>query len=120
LLAAAEQHDDGKLIKAFQRMGSVRQEVTAAAGAMGRSRKCFCRHGCAPVAEPEKRRGVKVIPYDATPASAKFERLNRAVETAELKVPIAEAFELVNAAKAHQRLAEGQIFGKIVLRILRS
>lgn len=70
--------------------------------------------------EPEKRRDVKFIPYDAVSGIREFERLNRAVESAKLKVPIAEAFDLVNAAKAHRRLAEGHILGKIVLRIHRS
>ena len=36
---------------------------------------------------------------------------------AKLKVPIAEAFPLVKAAKAHARLAEGHVLGKIVLRM---
>jgi NADPH:quinone reductase-like Zn-dependent oxidoreductase len=70
--------------------------------------------------EPKKPRGVKVIPYDGKSGVREFERLNRAVEAAKLKVPIAEAFELVNAAKAHQRLAERHILGKIVLRTHRS
>jgi NADPH:quinone reductase-like Zn-dependent oxidoreductase len=66
--------------------------------------------------EPKKRRGVTVIPYDGLSGIREFQRLNRAVEAAKLKVPIAEAFGLANAAKAHQRLAEGHILGKIVLR----
>jgi NADPH:quinone reductase len=70
--------------------------------------------------EPERRRGVKFIPYDAVSGIREFQRLNRAVESVKLKVPIAEAFDLVNAAKAHRRLAEGHILGKIVLRIHRS
>jgi NADPH:quinone reductase-like Zn-dependent oxidoreductase len=67
--------------------------------------------------EPKKRRGVKVIPYDGISGVREFARLNRAVEAAKLKVPIAEAFPLANAAKAHERLAEGHVLGKIVLRI---
>jgi len=43
-----------------------------------------------------------------------------AVDAAKLKVPIAEAFGLVHAAKAHERLAEGHVLGKIVLRIHQS
>jgi NADPH:quinone reductase-like Zn-dependent oxidoreductase len=39
------------------------------------------------------------------------------VQSAKLKVPIAEAFPLSHAAKAHERLAEGPVLGKIVLRI---
>jgi NADPH:quinone reductase-like Zn-dependent oxidoreductase len=70
--------------------------------------------------EPRKRRGVKFIPYDAISGVREFERLNRAVEAAMLKVPIAEAFALVSAAKAHQRLAEGHVLGKIVLRTRQS
>lgn len=33
-----------------------------------------------------------------------------------LKVPIAEAYPLVRAATAHQRLAKGGVLGKILLR----
>jgi NADPH:quinone reductase-like Zn-dependent oxidoreductase len=70
--------------------------------------------------DPQKRRRVKIIPYDGKSGVREFARLNRAVEAAKLKVPIAEAFPLVNAAKAHQRLAEGHILGKMVLRTHRS
>jgi NADPH2:quinone reductase len=59
---------------------------------------------------------VKVIPYDGLSGVREFQRLNRAVEAAKLKVPIAEAFGLANAAKAHQRLAAEHILGKIALR----
>jgi NADPH:quinone reductase len=69
---------------------------------------------------PKKRRGMRVFPYDAIAGVREFQRLNRAVEAAKLKVPIAEAFGLVDAAKAHRRLAEGHVLGKIVLRTHRS
>ena len=67
--------------------------------------------------EPKKRRGIKLTPYDAVSAVREFERLNRAVEAAKLKVPIAEAFALARAAKAHERLTEGHLLGKLVLRM---
>jgi NADPH:quinone reductase-like Zn-dependent oxidoreductase len=67
--------------------------------------------------EPKKRRGIRVIRYDAIAGVREFKRLNEAVEAAKLKVPIAEAFSLLKAAKAHERLAEGRVLGKIVLRI---
>ncbi len=67
--------------------------------------------------EPKKRRGVEFISYDAISGVREFERLNRAVEAAKLKVPIAEAFALARANKAHERLAEGHVLGKMVLRI---
>jgi NADPH:quinone reductase-like Zn-dependent oxidoreductase len=67
--------------------------------------------------EPKKRRDMKFIPYDGVAGIREFQRLNVAVDAAKLKVPIAEAFPLVKAAKAHERLAEGHVLGKIVLRI---
>jgi NADPH:quinone reductase-like Zn-dependent oxidoreductase len=70
--------------------------------------------------EPKKRRGLEFIPYDAISGVRGFERLNRAVEAAKLKVPIAEAFALARANKAHERLAEGHVLGKMVLRIQES
>lgn len=67
--------------------------------------------------EPKRRRGIKVVRYDAIAEPGKFARLNRAVEQAKLKVPIAATFPLAEAAKAHERLAAGHVLGKIVLRI---
>jgi NADPH:quinone reductase-like Zn-dependent oxidoreductase len=67
--------------------------------------------------EPKKRRGVTFTPYDAVSGVREFDKLNRAVEAARLKVAIAEAFPLERAAKAHERFAEGHVLGKIVLRI---
>jgi NADPH:quinone reductase len=67
--------------------------------------------------EPRKRRGMKFIPYNGVAGVSEFRRLNAALEAAKLKVPIAEAFPLVKAAKAHERLAEGHVLGKMVLRI---
>jgi NADPH:quinone reductase-like Zn-dependent oxidoreductase len=66
---------------------------------------------------PRKRRGIEVVPYDGIPAAREFERLGRAVEEARLKVHIAEAYPLAEAAKAHQRIEAGHVLGKIVLRI---
>jgi NADPH:quinone reductase-like Zn-dependent oxidoreductase len=72
-------------------------------------------HGIEP--EPQKRRGAKFIAYDAIATVRAFQRLNHAVEAAKLKVPIAESYALAQVAKAHQRLAQGHVLGKIVLRI---
>lgn len=66
---------------------------------------------------PRKRKGIDVIAYDAVPGAAEFRRLNRAVEKASLKVPIAAVYKLEEASEAHKRLAEGHVLGKIVLRI---
>jgi NADPH:quinone reductase-like Zn-dependent oxidoreductase len=66
---------------------------------------------------PPKRRSIKFIAYDAISGMREFNRLNRAVTAARLKVPIAERFPLAEAAKAHERMAEGHVLGKTVLRM---
>ena len=66
---------------------------------------------------PRKRRGMKLIRYDGISGVREFERLNVAVQAARLKVPIAECYPLPRASKAHQRLAEGHVVGKIILAV---
>jgi NADPH:quinone reductase-like Zn-dependent oxidoreductase len=58
-----------------------------------------------------------MIAYDGVAGVRQFERLNKAVEAARLKVPIADIYPLAEAARAHQRLAAGHVLGKVVLRI---
>ena len=67
--------------------------------------------------EPRKRRGVEVSSYDASPGVREFRRFNRAVEAANLRVPIEREYTLAHAAAAHRRLARGGVLGKIILRI---
>jgi NADPH2:quinone reductase len=67
--------------------------------------------------EPRKRRGIRIRSYDAVSGVREFERLGRAVEAARLRVPIAAAYRLADAAKAHRRVEKGHVLGKIVLRI---
>jgi NADPH:quinone reductase len=66
---------------------------------------------------PQKVRGIEVVAYDAEAGTREFQHLNRAVEQAKLRVPIAGEYPLEDAGKAHQRLAEGHVLGKLVLRI---
>lgn len=66
--------------------------------------------------EPRKRNGLRIVTYNATPGVDEFARLTLAVEEAKLQVPIAAAYALGDAAKAHQRLAAGHVLGKIVLQ----
>jgi NADPH:quinone reductase-like Zn-dependent oxidoreductase len=66
---------------------------------------------------PRKRRGLELIPYDAVSGPRQFQRLDRAIEAAKLQVVIAAAYPLVQARRAHERLAKGHVLGKIVLRI---
>ena len=68
--------------------------------------------------EPEpKRNGIRITPYDAVAGVREFKHLEVAVEAAKLQVPIAHAFPLSDAAKAHARIERGHVLGKIVLRI---
>jgi NADPH:quinone reductase-like Zn-dependent oxidoreductase len=66
---------------------------------------------------PDKVRGIEVVAYDAKAGTREFEHLNRAVERANLRVPIAGEYPLEDAGKAHERLANGHVLGKLVLRI---
>jgi NADPH2:quinone reductase len=66
---------------------------------------------------PKKRRGMNLIRYDGISGVREFERLNAAVQAAKLKVPIAECYPLARAYKAHERLAEGHVLGKIILSV---
>jgi NADPH:quinone reductase-like Zn-dependent oxidoreductase len=63
-----------------------------------------------------KRKGLRVITYDGVAGVREFEKLNRAIEAARIKVPIAGVYPLVQASKAHQHVA-GHVVGKIVLKI---
>jgi NADPH:quinone reductase-like Zn-dependent oxidoreductase len=72
-------------------------------------------HGVEPA--PKKRRGLTLKAYNAVPGVREFERLNRAVEEADLDVPIAATYSLAEAARAHERIEAGHVLGKIVLRI---
>lgn len=72
-------------------------------------------NGISPV--PRPRRGITITAYDAEPGIRELERLDRAWTQTHLQIPIAKTYTLANAIRAHQRLAEGHILGKIVLRV---
>lgn len=67
--------------------------------------------------EPRKRRGLRVQSYDAEASPSAFDRLKTAAEDANLVVPIAAVFPLKKADKAHERLEQGHVLGRIVLQI---
>ena len=91
--------------------------LTRAGDALRRGGRLAYPNGVEPA--PRKRSGIKVIAYDGVPGVSEFRRLNRAVEAARLKVPIAATYALADAAKAHKRLAAGHVLGKIALRVRR-
>jgi NADPH:quinone reductase-like Zn-dependent oxidoreductase len=68
--------------------------------------------------EPRKRPKVRMIAYDGEGGRAEFERLNRAVTEARLRVVIADKFKLEDAAKAHARIEQGHVVGRVVLQIV--
>jgi NADPH:quinone reductase len=65
---------------------------------------------------PRKRRGVKLMAYDADGSAAAFARLNRAMERGHVRVPIAAELPLARAADAHRRVEKGHVLGRVVLR----
>jgi NADPH2:quinone reductase len=67
--------------------------------------------------EPKKRKTIRMLSYNAQTGSRAFEGLERAIIEARVKVPIAAVFPLAQAAKAHERLEEGHVLGRIVLQI---
>jgi NADPH:quinone reductase-like Zn-dependent oxidoreductase len=67
--------------------------------------------------EPRKRPKLQVRAYNGEAGQREFERLEHAVAQARLFVPVAEVFSLEQAAKAHERLRQGSVLGRIVLNI---
>ncbi len=72
-------------------------------------------HGIEP--EPNKRRGIRMLGYDAQASAREFEHLTQAVEAAKLRVPIDSEFALGDARRAHERIEKGHVLGKIILRV---
>jgi NADPH:quinone reductase-like Zn-dependent oxidoreductase len=67
--------------------------------------------------EPKARTGISIARYDAIAGPKEYERLNEAIEAAKLRVPLAAEYPLAEAARAHERMEDGHVLGKIVLRI---
>jgi NADPH:quinone reductase-like Zn-dependent oxidoreductase len=53
--------------------------------------------------------------YNFIGGTDELNRLNKAVEAAKLRVPVAAEYSLAEAAQAHKRLEEGHLLGKLVL-----
>src|SRR5258706_11508872 len=67
--------------------------------------------------QPKKRKGIKVLTYYAVPGAREFAKLNRAVEDGKVRVVIGAAFDLEDAAKAHQLIEAGHVLGRVILRV---
>lgn len=66
---------------------------------------------------PRKRKGVEVVAYDASAGVREFQRLTRAIEQSQLRVVIGAAFALDDSAAAHERMEQGHVLGKVVLKV---
>jgi NADPH2:quinone reductase len=122
---AAVDGRDGDIVRAVQEFAPDGVDAILALAGGGTLKRCIDAlrkggrlaypNGIEP--EPKRRRGIKTKPYDGVPGRKEFERLSRAVEAARLQVPIAAEFPLADAVRAHERLAQGHVLGKIVLRV---
>jgi len=66
---------------------------------------------------PKSRDGLTPIKYNAIPGPTEFRRLNAAIESMKLEVPIAAQFPLAEAAAAQERLEAGHVPGKVILQV---
>ena len=94
------------------------KELTRCLDALRKGGRLAYPNGIEP--EPRKRKGIRVKAYDAVPGAREFERLGRAVEEADLDVPIAATFKLEDAVAAHRFIEKGHVVGKVVIRITTS
>ena len=91
------------------------KELTRCLDALRKGGRVAYPNGIEP--EPRKRKGIRIKSYDGLPGVREFERFNRAVEVADLQVPIAAGFKLEEARDAHRFIEKGHVLGKVVLRV---
>jgi NADPH:quinone reductase-like Zn-dependent oxidoreductase len=113
IAAAARRLASGGVDAVFASAGG--KALTRCLDALKRGGRVAYPNGIEPA--PRKRKGIRIVSYDAESGVAELERLGRAVEAARLQIVIAAAYRLGDAAKAHERLARGHVLGKIVLRM---
>jgi NADPH:quinone reductase len=91
------------------------KELTRCLDAVKRGGRLAYPNGIEP--EPRKRRGLRVVSYDAESGARPFQRLDAAIEQAPLQIPIADVFPLEDVAQAHERVERGHVLGKVILKI---
>jgi NADPH:quinone reductase len=70
--------------------------------------------------EPEPKRGRRrwrLAGYDGQAGPRQFAKLERAVDEANLRVPVAAVYPLGRAAAAHERLEKGHVVGRVALQV---
>ncbi|MEV5730476.1 NADP-dependent oxidoreductase [Streptomyces pharetrae] len=82
--------------------------------ALGRVRDGGAYAGVIPGAAPESVRGVRVGAVEVSADGARLAELVRLAEERVLALRVAETFSLGDAVKAHARLAEGGVRGRLV------
>ena len=70
--------------------------------------------------EPKRRPGITISSFDAVADPRQFRRFRQYAGDRRMQVPVAGVYPLSQAARAHRRLAEGHIIGRIVLRVPRA
>jgi NADPH:quinone reductase len=66
---------------------------------------------------PGRHPGIAVIPFDALCGAHELDILARELASGRLEVPIAAEYSIEQAGEAHERLAEGHVLGRLVLRM---
>ncbi|MFF9283433.1 NADP-dependent oxidoreductase [Streptomyces griseosporeus] len=83
--------------------------------ALARVRDGGAYAGVIPQAQPASVRGVRTAAVEVSADGARLAELVRLVDEGVLTLRVAETFALDDAAKAHARLAEGGVRGRLVL-----
>ncbi|WP_062639949.1 NADP-dependent oxidoreductase [Streptomyces maremycinicus] len=71
--------------------------------------------GVIPQAQPAPERGIRTDAVEVSPDGARLAELARSVDAGELTLRVAGTYALDDAAKAHARLAESGVRGRVVL-----
>lgn len=119
--------DDEEFVRSLGASGFVSGEAAAGAydgvldtAVLGEPALVWARDGGAyagviPQAEPASVRGVRTTAVEVSADGARLAELVRLADEGVLSLRVAEVFSLADAAKAHSRLGEGGVRGRLVL-----
>ncbi|MFM9705743.1 NADP-dependent oxidoreductase [Streptomyces galilaeus] len=119
--------DDEEFVRSLGASGFVSGETAAGAydgvldtAVLGEPALVWARDGGAyagviPQAEPASVRGVRTTAVEVSADGARLAELVRLADDGVLSLRVAEVFSLADAAKAHSRLGEGGVRGRLVL-----
>ncbi|MGW7130545.1 NADP-dependent oxidoreductase [Streptomyces bobili] len=119
--------DDEEFVRSLGASGFVSGEAAAGAydgvldtAVLGEPALVWARDGGAyagviPQAEPASVRGVRTTAIEVSADGARLAELVRLADDGVLSLRVAEVFSLADAAKAHSRLGEGGVRGRLVL-----